>query len=68
MYGEIGLLNCEPAKIELTGSGVQCKVEKELKHMLSMGIIVLYTHFVDIPVNRYNFNEIIFAAETEIRI
>lgn len=52
VFGEIGLLNCEPVEIELTADAVPysvntpCrvpfpllpKVEKELKRMLSLGI------------------------------
>lgn len=61
VFGEIGLLNCEPVKIELTEDAVPYsvntprrvpfpllpKVEKELKRMLSLGIIEEVTNPTD---------------------
>lgn len=77
VFGEIGLLNCEPVKIELTADAVpysvntQCrvpfpllpKVEKELKSMLSLGIIEEVTEPTDwcvpmVPAPKRNEEEV----------
>lgn len=77
VFGEIGLLNCEPVKIELTEEAVPYsvntprrvpfpllpKVEKELKRMLSLGIIEEVTEPTDwcapmVPAPKRNKDEV----------
>ncbi len=77
VFGEIGLLNCEPVKIELTNDAVPYsvntprrvlfpllpKVEKELKRMLSLGIIEEVTEPTDwcapmVPAPKHNKDEV----------
>lgn len=77
VFGEIGLLNCEPVKIELTEDAVPYsvnmprrvpfpllpKVEKQIKRMLSLGIIEEVTEPTDwcapmVPAPKRNKEEV----------